>query len=460
MLSFFYFIYLARSLGEVGLGKYTFALSFASIFVIFMDFGLGPVLTREGARKDSALGKYTRTILGTKILLTMVALVAMYVSATGFYLWGNVPQDTYYLTLLASVIIVLDTFTFTFWSVFRARQNMKWEAIGVFFYQLIIVSSGAVALYLGLPLPYIVGAVILGSTFNFIYSLVTIKRKAGISIRPKIDPKLALKLLKIAAPFAFAGIFFKLNGSIDTIMLETLAGERYVGWYSVAFKLTIALTVLPGAFATSFFPAMSYHFKHSRSELRFIFQQAMIYLGFLAFPIAVGTVILASPIILTVYGPAFTASIIALQIIMIGLVFIFLNYPVGNLLNACNKQMVNTVNMGIALLVNVIMNWFLIPEYTYVGAAISMLVSAILLVLLGLPHTTRIIKFPWRNIGVGLGKSAAAAAVMGLFVYSFHETINLALVIALGAVLYILLLFLFRAIRPSDLKSLKLSFKR
>jgi O-antigen/teichoic acid export membrane protein len=116
--------------------------------------------------------------------------------------------------------------------------------------------------------------------------------------------------------------------------------------------------------------------------------------------------------------------------------------------------------MGIALTINVIMNWFLIPEYTYIGAAISMLASSIILVFLGLPHISKLIKFPVKAILINLGKSAIAAAIMGLFVYSFNDTLHLALLIGLGAILYLILLFLFRGFRFSDIKLLTLSFKK
>ena len=105
----------------------------------------------------------------------------------------------------------------------------------------------------------------------------------------------------MSAPFAFAGIFFKLNGSVDTVMLEMMAGEKYVGWYSVAYKLTFALTVLPGAFATSFYPAMSHYFVHDKSRLAHLFERAMFYLILVSLPIAVGSGILSETIIVYFY---------------------------------------------------------------------------------------------------------------------------------------------------------------
>jgi len=122
VLSFFYYAYIARGIGDVGLGKYTFALSFTSIFVIFMDFGLGPVLTREGARDESKIKSYLSNIVSLKIVLIFISMIALFVSLAIINHSGSIPQDTLNLTYLATLIIILDTLTFTFYTVFRALQ--------------------------------------------------------------------------------------------------------------------------------------------------------------------------------------------------------------------------------------------------------------------------------------------------------------------------------------------------
>ncbi|PIR80598.1 flippase, partial [Candidatus Kuenenbacteria bacterium CG10_big_fil_rev_8_21_14_0_10_39_14] len=49
------------------------------------------------------------------------------------------------------------------------------------------------------------------------------------------------------------------------------------------------------------------------------------------------------------------------------LFFLFINFPVGYLLNACNKQLTNTINLGVTVLVSVVLNILLIPRFSYVG---------------------------------------------------------------------------------------------
>lgn len=418
IVAFVYYSYLARGIGPAETGKYTFALQFASFFVLLMDLGLGPVLTREGARDEKEIERIFRNTLGLKIMLIAGSLALM-AAATGFGLtqFRNIDQTDLPLIALAGVVVVFDTLTFTMFSTFRAFRNLLYESISVVIYQLIILGVGLFIIHEHLPTPYLVGALIAGSVFNTLFAGALLKRKTHISFRPLFNRLQCTQLLRLSIPFALAGIFFKLSGSVDTFLLKILSENRFVGWYSLAYKLSFALTVLPGSFASSFFPVASATFHSKRQELAGLFEKGTVYMMLLSLPIAVGIFFLADDVILSVYGEAWEASIEPLRILGAALVFVFWNYPIGNLLNAANKQGLNTANMGIALLGNVALNLVLIPQFTFVGAAWAATGSSILLVLLGLPHVKRLTHFSWMRAGKKiLGIVAACAAMAGCIV--------------------------------------------
>lgn len=456
IISFGYYSYLANALGPDNLGKYTFVLTFTSIFIIFMDFGLGPVLTREGSMDKEKLQNFFQNTLSVKTVLIVISLIAMVITINLFKFLGyqNVTAYDVSLVYLGGIIILLDTLTFTFFSVFRALKQMKFEALSIIIYQSLVVGSGILALKLNLPLEYILGALIIGSSFNLIYASTILIKKTDLKFRFKISGGFFWKLLKLSAPFAIAGIFYRLNGSIDSVMLKLLAGDRYVGWYALAFKLTFALTVIPGSFATSYFPEVSYWFKHEKSKITKLFENGFFYMLILSLPLAIGTLLLADKIILTVWGPDFEASIKALQILIVSLFFLFINYPIGNLLNACNRQTLNTLNMGVALMVNVVLNFFLIPRYTYLGASLTALISSVVLVFLGLPWVYKITKFKISFLLKKLILVLISALGMGVIIFLLQDSIHLVLLIALGGFSYLALILLTTAVSPSDLKAL------
>ncbi|MDP3971194.1 MAG: flippase [bacterium] len=456
ILAFGFYIYVAAQFSDVILGRYTFALSFAGIFVIIMNFGLVPVLTREGAKKKESIKDQLEYILGFKIVLSILSLVVMF---SVFYLLNlskDMPNYTVQLVYLSALVIIFDTFRSIFLATLRALQKMQYEALGQIIYQTVVVTVGTVVLYLGMQAKALVLVIALASFVYFIYAVYVVITKAKIKPKIKWDRSQFMPLLKVAAPFALADIFFKLNGSIDTVMLEYLAGDRFVAWYNIALKLTVTLTIIPGAFATAFFPAMSKAFIDSHNKLREIFEQTTQYLILLSVPMSIGIGMLA-PKIIGLAFPGHPAAIPALQIFMIGIVFLFVNYPIGNLLNAANKQTINTLNMGIALLLNIILNIFLIPQYTYLGAAASAVISSIVLVALGIPRVHAVIKFKKKPIIYRLIKSIIAASVMALVLYLLREISVLAL-IPIGVVIYAIVIYLLKGITNAEIKQLKKVF--
>jgi len=453
LLAFWWFSYIAAQLGENWMGRYIFALGFTGIFVIFMNFGLIPVLTREGAKRPDQLPALLNTIISLKVFLTALSLITMFSVFYILNLFKELPTATIQLVYMASIIIVIDTFRSIVLAVLRAHQAMQYEAIGQFLYQLVVVGCGAVMLWLGYGAMGLIIAISIASCFYLLYSVIIVLRRYNIAWQWQWDTTIIKRLIRLAIPFALADIFFKLNGSVDTVMLEYLAGDRFVTWYNIALKLTVTLTVIPGAFATAFFPAMSRAVQHSTVELQAIFERAMEYLLIISLPIACGTAVLA-PTIIAVGFPAFPAATIALQIFMAGLVFIFINYPIGNLLNAANRQGTNTLNMGIALLVNIVLNSILISQYTYVGAAIAAVVSSVVLVVLGLPHVYQIVQFNIQALLWRFVKTLVASVVMAGSVLWLQPYLSLLGLVGIGIVIYGLVLYLLRGISWSECQQL------
>lgn len=460
LLAFWWFAYVAHYLGEDNLGKYIFAVTYTSIFVIIMNFGLIPVLTREGAKADDPAGfeKQFQTIFTLKIVLTIVSIIVMFAFFYILNLQRPLPSYTVMLVYLASAIIVFDTFRSIFLAVLRARQAMHYEAIGQLIYQGLVIIFGLIMFRLGTFAGGLIVAINLASIFYLLYALVILWRQTHWQLRWRWNTSIMRKLLLIAAPFALADIFFKLNGSVATVMLEYLVGDRYVSWYSVALKLTVTLTVIPGAFATAFFPAMSKAYVESKEHLREIFEQSFSYLLMISFPIAIGTIICADRIIALAF-PAFPAAIPSLQIFMTALIFLFINYPIGNLLNAANRQLLNTMNMAAALAVNIILNFILIPRFTYIGATVAAVISAVLLVGLGLPHVYREIHFYirqllWRAGKIMLAAMAMSGALLAVTASVPVDKIWFLVQLTIGVVVYASALFLVRAIRLSEIRQL------
>ena len=119
-----------------------------------------------------------------------------------------------------------------------------------------------------------------------------------------------------------------------------MQGDEVVGWYNAAYKLVLALAVISDAYYNSVFPVMSKFFVSSKESLKQTYEKSVKYMAILAVPIAVGTTLLADKIILLIFGAEYSHSIIALQILVWFMVFVFTSIGFANLLNSLNKQVI------------------------------------------------------------------------------------------------------------------------
>ena len=446
ILSFGYFAYVARMIGDVDLGKYIFALSFTTIFAIFIDIGLAPVLTRETAKDEKNVQKYFSSILGLKIpLAVFVYLVCILtINLLGY------PGLTKTLVYLAGLTMILDSFTLTFYHIFRGKHNLRWESFGTIIFQVLLVGFGVTALMMGYGLVVLIFAFVFASVFNFLFSALILKLKLKLKFRPRFDLQVIKTLLKISIPFALIGIFARIYSYMDTVLLSKLAGDQAVGWYSIPFKLTYALQFVPMAFAASLFPAMSSFFgKRDNAMLAKTFERACQYLMIVAVPISIAVVILAGKLVNTVW-PGFEESVLPLQIMISALIFIFLGFPTGAMLNACNKQVISSINLGIVMVVSIVMNLILIPKFDVLAATITAFVTNVLLVLLGFYWVDKIVAYNKKFLWLSLAKILLAGLLMGVFVFTLRESVHFLILSFLGAAIYFILLYLFRGYTKKD----------
>ena len=260
IISFSYFTILARNLPPDQLGKYYFAISFTTIFAIFIDLGLANVLTREVAKTKEKARNLLGSALAIKIPLALASLAAVFIliNILGY------PKLTKTLVYISSISMVLDSFALIFYACLRGFRNLKFESLGVIAYQLIVFSLGIIALKLGLGLVWLIAAAAAASAFGFLYSAGMLRLKYKIKIKPIADYGLIKIIIGIAIPFALFAIFQRLYMYLDTVLLSKLAGDYYVGLYQIAFKIIFALQFLPMAFMASLYPAFAAYWKREQ----------------------------------------------------------------------------------------------------------------------------------------------------------------------------------------------------
>ncbi len=463
VLGFVFFAIVARVLGVEDTGLYVFALSFTTIFSVFADLGFAPVLIREIAKDKSRAQILFSQVFSAKIAMSLVTyvIVVLFVNILGY------PQLTKSLVYIAGVVMVLDSFSLIFWAVFRGHQNLKYESAGIIVFQIITVGLGLTVLYMGFGVKALIISTLVGSTFFFFFSLFWLINNLGLKLRITYKKKDILRLFKLSFAFALAGVFARIYTQIDTVMISKLACDgiqsicnRQVGWYGVSSKIVLALQFIPMALSASLFPALSEQWKNNPDKLKGTYTIAWRYLTMIVLPVAGGVIILAPEIVNLVWGAEFLPAVLPLRILMGSLVFLFLTFPNGALLNASGNQLSNTGYMGIVVIINVVLNLYLISSVQMTGAAIASAISMFTLFALGITHSYRLIRFDRMYfLGIFARFSLASGAMIASVIY-VKQSVDWWWSIPVAVIVYALFGVMSGGISKEDIIIAKRAFKR
>jgi len=144
----------------------------------------------------------------------------------------------------------------------------------------------------------------------------------------------------------------------------------------------------------------------------------------------------------------------------VALFFIFVNFPIGSLLNACDRQRQNTRNMLAVTIVSIGLNLVLIPLFKATGAAITVLLTNALMFILGMLVVRKIIVYsPKKNILV-FAKSLLASFLMAGLIFWLKPHVHIILLVLIAALFYFVLIYLLGGFHRADLLYIIKSFKR
>jgi len=456
-LAFVYFIYLARTLGPEQTGVYFLSLSISTIFGVVADLGITPVVVREVAKRPEGAVDLVRRALGTKLPFLLMGMIGANLSAMAL---GYDPEIQR-LVFLASFVMALDSIHLLYYGVLRGLHTLKFESLGIFVGMLMTVTFGGAVLIFDPRIGLLITALMIGSAFNVLFSTKQVVRQLGVrAISPEWDWEKTKTLMKIAFPFFLAGVFVKVYSYVDSIFLSKFIGTEAVGLYSVPYKITYAFQFLPMAFVAALYPGFSALVGKDHGRLARMFTDAMWYMIILASPIVFGIWAIAPDIILLA-GEGYTSSGPVLAALVFVLIPIFLDFPVGSLLNAADRQATKTAIMGGTMVLNVVFNALLIPVYGIMGAAYAALISFSFLFLGGLYFIPQVIPtYRISRLAMVVTPILISGFVMGLVAVFLRNHIGFILTIPVAAVVYVAMLLLTRAVRKTHIQEAFRMFKR
>jgi O-antigen/teichoic acid export membrane protein len=184
-------------------------------------------------------------------------------------------------------------------------------------------------------------------------------------------------------PFALTSIAAMVYARVDLLLLGFWQGEVATGLYGAAYKLWEAVGLLPASLMEAMFPEMSRltSSQDGRHRLRTLFRNATWVLLAVGLVLATAGVLAAGLLVPLVFGIEgnYAFAVLPFRLLVCGLPAMFLYLLSGYTLYSLDRQRRVTAAMVAIGVVNVVLNLFAIPQWSYVGAAAVALISEWLL---------------------------------------------------------------------------------
>lgn len=463
ILSFLYVFLLARLVGVTSAGDYFSSLAYIGLFSVFIDLGLTPAFIRQTARDPAQGERDLQSIINVKILTSIVVAALLLLVIHMLTVTGHFHTEMRFLQL-AAFVMVIDSFSITLYGYLRGIQRLEYESVGIILHRVTIMLVGIIGLQLGAPPIMTMFALLAGSAGNFLFVVFQLWKR-GVSWRFNFHWSPLRPLLVVAFPFALAAFFSSVYATSDNVLLSIFSDRRAVGLYATAAKVVSAFTqIFPAALVAAIFPAMSASFIQDKNRLAKIFRDSMQYLMIVAVPLTIALALLATPIMRVGWGKVWIDADWPLRVLAIGLPFLFLNFPVGYLLNAANRQTRNTVNIAITVIFNVGANLLFIQQYSFRSVAVLSVISSALLFFLGFYQVGKIITMPTRALWITLGKTVVAGllvtAVGWWLLPHAHKGPGLIMDAAAMAAVYFASIFFLRLVTVAEISHLLQRIRR
>jgi O-antigen/teichoic acid export membrane protein len=366
------------NVGNVAYGEYFVIFSFSFLLSVFLDFGLTNFNNRNIAQHTHLLSKHLSKMMTLKFAMGIFfTLITMFVGLFVFH---------YNFKLL--LLLCFNNFFLSF--ILFLRSNLL--ALHLFKVDSIISVLDRVIMIA------LVGAMLLGwfgleaDIMNFVYAqtigyaltaliaFVVVLSKTH-TFKLNWDKAFNYMILKKSLPYAILVLLMTFYNRLDSVMIERILpgdlGKEQSGIYAKSFRFLDAANMIGYLFSVQLLPLFSRMLKH-KENIENVVKLSFTLLLTPALIVSISTIFYAQHFFDKIYTGN-TEGYAVFAILMNCFTAMSLTYIFGALLTASgNLKQYNYMAVG-GILVNLILNFILIPKYYAMGSAIASVVTQFLM---------------------------------------------------------------------------------
>ena len=361
----------ARYLGPSNYGIIGETASYVSFFSIVCQLGFTSTAVKEIMDNEDRQGE----ILGTTIFFrTCTSLVSMIAITCLLYVLKDGDHVIVWVAFLQSLSLMFQSFDMIhYWYQSRLETQVSVKIQSLAYVIMAAYKIGILAL--GKSVEWFafstaLEAAVVGGALIWIYN-------RGEGQKLSISLKAGKEILSRSYHFILSGLMVTIYGEMDKIMLGEMLSEEAVGFYTAATKVSTMWSFVLTALINSSRPLIIS--SRSQSHELYVKQNKRLYAAIIWIGIAagLGITVLGKWIIYFMYGEAYMPATSSLQISAWYTMFAMLGTARGIWIVCEDKAKYVKYYLGIGAVVNVILNYLLIPQFGPGGAAAATLITQI-----------------------------------------------------------------------------------
>lgn len=366
-------VWLARYLGPERYGIYSYAIAFTFMFSPIRSLGLERIAVRELVKRPGDAG----SIMANSMLPMLIGGVAAF-AAAGIAVDVIRPGDA---TVRSLVLAVAAGMIFQSFDVVDYYNQSRVES------RFTVLPKGAVFLVASASKA---GLILAGASvvaFGWVYGAELLFAAGALTIvylmrqdtpdlgQWRTSKRQVMDLLADGWPLMISSVFIVINMRIDQVMMGSMLGDRQVGIYSVAVRLTELWYFIPIILQSTLMPSIVRAGEVSRALLNRRMHNFYRLMAVLAYVVIVPMWLLADRVVLLLFGEVYVEAVPMLRWLLITVLFVNLGLARTAFLTTMNWTRFHMVTSVFGALINIALNLILIPIYGGMGAVVASLVA-------------------------------------------------------------------------------------
>lgn len=372
ILSFAVSIFTARYLGPNNYGLINYAAAYVTFFTAFCTLGINSILVKELISNPQDQGEIIGSTLAMRIISSLLS--TLMITALVFIV-DRGEATTMLVAFLCSLALVFQTFdTINYW--FQARYKSKITTMVTLIAYLITSVYKIILLIFGKSVAWFAFASSVDYICVAVFLCLAYKKNGGQKIH--ISWKRGKYLVSQSYHYILSGMMVAIYTQTDKLMLKKMLDTTSVGYYSLASSVNNMWVFVLSAIIDSITPTIIRHHKEKNFE-QYERKNRQLYalVIYCSLFVAVCFMLFGKFAITLVYGEAYTPAADTLKIICWYTMFSYLGVARNAWIVCENTQKYLKYMYFGAAVINVLLNFVMIPVWGVAGAAAASLITQI-----------------------------------------------------------------------------------